>query len=121
MTTRDAVTIQTLTTNDGTIGTPGTITPANGQKIAAAGLTRNLVIQVKNSGTVTGTVTIAAGAYPPAFREFGGSIVLTVPGSSERIITVESARVVQSDGSVYLDFNATFAGTTYAYRLGADL
>jgi predicted GH43/DUF377 family glycosyl hydrolase len=44
------------------------------------------------------------------------------PATGEQLITVESARVVQSDGSIYLDFTpASMVGTVAAYRLPADL
>jgi hypothetical protein len=120
---RDAVSITSMTNNAGTAVTGTTITPTNGQSVAGGGKYRNLVLHVKNSGGTAGTVTISAGgAYSPAWRKGVGAIAVTVPANGERLITVESARVVQSDGSIYLDFTpASMVGTTAAYRLPADL
>lgn len=119
---RDSVAVQALVLNSGTVSAGQAITAANGQTIPTDGVTRKLVIQVKNTGGTNGTVSIEPGVYPPAFQQFGGSIVLTVPANSERIFVVEAARVLQADQSIYVDFTpSNFTGSTYVYQLPQGL
>lgn len=116
---RDSVTITTLALNGGVAEPSGTtITPANGASIAAGGDTRKLLIRVTNTHTSDHTVTIRAGANPPAFRSGIGDATITVPASTGvRYITVESARFAQADGSIWLDFDTGMTGKVMAFCL----
>lgn len=116
---RDAVAITDLTLNDGVAEAAGTtIVVANGASIAA-GYTDNLMIEVRNTNASDRIVTIPAGAGPLAAL---GSLAVTVPASTGvRLICIESARFIQSDGTIHLDFGASMAGTVAAYRLPKGL
>ena len=115
---RDTVTIQSLTLNGATISTGTTINPTNGVVIPAGGLTRNLVIQFKNTNGTIGTVTVTPGVNPPSFRKDLGTLTYTVPATTgDRIAFLEAARFAQANGDIYLDFSANMAGTVFAYRL----
>ena len=120
---RDTVAITELDLNAGTAEPAGTtIVPANGASIAAGGCTRKLLIRVTNTHAADHTVTVRAGVHPPAFRSGLGDAAITVPATSGvRYITVESARFVQPDGSIYLDFDTGMTGKVMAFRLPDDL
>jgi hypothetical protein len=119
---KGTITIKELTQNGGTVASPHTIVAADGALIHAGGNTRKLVIVVKNSGTaLPGTVTVTAGANPPAWRQGLGDLTVVVPVSSERLILVESARFAQADGDIYLAFSASInSELAYAYRLPVE-
>jgi hypothetical protein len=118
---RDAVSIVNLATGAGTAPGSGTaINVTNGATIAAAGETRRLIVHVKNSAGSSKNVTIKAGVYPPAFRQGIGDVVVAVANSGEQLIIVESARHVQSDGSIWLDYESGMTGTAFAYQLPKD-
>lgn len=117
---RTAVPITSLSLN--TAGTIATVAadPTNGHTVGAGGKTANMVVCIYNSGAATGTVTVAAGDYPPAFRSLLGSVQFTVASSVTRYIALESARFNQDDGSLSIDLNAGFTGTLAAFRLPND-
>lgn len=120
---RDAVTITALSLN-AEVTTPAgtTISETNGANIAAGGSTRKLVVRVTNTITnATKTVTFKAGDAPPAFRSGQGDLAVAIPGSGDRLITLESARFVQSDGSIDVDFSAGMTGAISAFELPAGL
>src|ERR1051326_5410912 len=105
--TRDAVTITALTLNAGVTTPAGvTISPTNGANIAAPTRARKMVVRVTNTITnATHTVTIKAGANPPAGRAGIGDLSVAIPQSDERLIVLEHARFVQADGTINVDFS----------------
>lgn len=116
---RDNVAITPLACSDGVAEPSGTtITPANGASIDAGGDTRKLVIRVTNTHGSDHTVTLKAGVSPPAFRQGLGDASVTVPATTGvRYLTAESARFVQADGSIWLDFETDMTGKVMAFRL----
>lgn len=116
---RDAVSITGIVLNDGVARPAGTaITPANGAEIDA-GYTDNLLIEVRNTAAAEYDVTIRTGVGPLAAL---GDLVVPVPATSGvKLIAVDSARFVQADGKIHLDFEALMAGTVAAYRLPKGL
>lgn len=121
---RGTIGVQNLVLGDGTINSSGvgTIDPANGAYIPALSRTRDLFLYVKNTGAV-GTVFIQPGISTyaaPAFRSGLGTVSVVIPGTAERYITIESARHVQLNGDINIDYNTGMTGTIYAYRLPVD-
>lgn len=116
---RDSVAITALALDGGVAEPSGTtIVPANGAAIAAGGNTRKLVIRVTNTHGSDHTVTVKAGANPPAFRQGLGDASVTVAATTGvQYLTVESARFIQSDGSIHLDFDTGMTGKVMAFRL----
>ncbi len=116
---RDSVPITQLTLSGGVAEPAGTsIVPANGATIAAGGDTRKLIVRVTNTHGSDHVVTVRAGANPPAFRQGIGDASVTVAATTGvQYLTIESARFVQSDGSVHLDFDTGMTGTVMAFRL----
>lgn len=115
---RDAISITSLTANDGTVATYGTPVSANGAVISAGGDTSGLFLHVKSGSGTAGTVTIGAGDNPPAFRQGIGPATIVVAANSERMIVLESARFAQNDGTIEVDWSASLdtVGRVAAYR-----
>ena len=120
---RDTLSVQKLTRNGATVSTGQTINPSNGIVIPAAGNTRNLWFEVRNTNGTIGTVTVKAGDNPPSPLAADLDIALTGSGGATpaKIIgPFESARFMQSDGSVniaVLAASSTPSVTVRAYRL----
>lgn len=120
---RDSVAITQLTLSSGVAEPSGTtIAPANGAAIPAGGDTRRLFVRITNTNASDRTVTIRSGVNPPAFRQGLGDATISVPATNGvRYVTVESARFVQSDGAIYLDFETGMTGKVMAFRLPDEL
>ncbi|MBM3494634.1 MAG: hypothetical protein FJX72_10030 [Armatimonadetes bacterium] len=116
---RDSVAITQLSLSAGVAEPAGTtIAPANGATIPAGGDTRKLVIRVTNTHGSDHPVTVKAGSGGPAFRRGLGDQSVTVAATSGvQYLTVESARFVQSDGAIHLDFDTGMTGKVMAFRL----
>lgn len=112
---RDTVTVTQLTRNAATTQPAGTaINTTNGAQVDAAKADR-IVLRVTNTNGTQRTVTIKAGANPPAFRAGLGDLAVVVPASTgDVLIPVESARFAQADGMIYLNFEASMAGVVSA-------
>lgn len=105
---RDNLSISDMTINEGKAFTASAITQANGIVIAAGGETTNLVIYLENtSGSAGATVTISAGN--PDLAQVSKAQTVTLAASAKAAIVLESARFIQSDGSVLID---TASGNT---------
>lgn len=107
---------------------------ANGMFLAASDLEsetppvqggqRMLFLEVFNTDTSDHHILIRKGANPPSFRALLGDLSVLVSHSSTVpffIGPLESARFTQADGTVNVDFDASFAGTIYAYVLDKSI
>lgn len=115
---RDAVAITALSANAGVANPAGTtINVTNGANIAGVGDTSRLIVRVTNTDASDRVVTFKAGANPPAVRTGLGDLAVTVAATSgDQLIVLESARFVKADGSIDVDFAASFAGKISALR-----
>jgi len=79
----------------------------------------SLVIVFTNSFAGSKSLTVRAGANPPAFRKDLGDLVCANAGSSAvtYIGPLEPARFMQADGSINIDFTASTTGTVEALIL----
>lgn len=115
---RDAVAITSLTLDGGVDLVAGTaINTSNGGAIAAGGDTSKLVIWVSNTESAAYDVTVVAGTLQEAVRAGVGNLVYEVGAGEEAFLVVESARFVQDDGAIYLDYETSMTGFATAYRL----
>lgn len=117
--TRDAVAITVLTAN-GAVTTPAgvTISTTNGANIARPTRGRKMVVRITNTITdATKTATVKAGASPPAGRAGLGDLTVAIPASDERLVCLETARFVQTDGTINVDFSAGMTGKISAIEL----
>jgi len=117
---RDAVAI-TSAASGAAVTTPAgtTINPTNGANIAAVGDTTRLLVRVTNTDAAPHNVTIKASPDVPVAPRHGlGDLVVSVPATTGDVLLIlESARFVKKDGSVDVDFAASFAGKISAVRL----
>jgi hypothetical protein len=104
-------------------GTGVRVDTSNGMSLACAGETSRYFLRIQNTLATEGSVDFAAGSpNPPAFRAGLGAKKLTLPASKTVVVHVgESSRVVQSDGSVNVDFEGTVDGTVWAYHIQRPL
>jgi hypothetical protein len=114
---RTAVVPRALVANSNLIGTTGATTidatlVTNGVSVTAAKPERTL-IRVANTEGSTNTVTVKAGAYPPAMAKSLGDLVVTVAATTgvQYIGPLEGGRFKQADGSIWLDFETGMTGT----------
>lgn len=114
---RDAIAItdvpvaSAVTTPAGT-----TISVANGAAIAV-GATHRLIVRVTNTFAGAKNVTFKAGANPPALRASLGDLVVSIPASTgDKLIVLETARHLQADGTISVDFEAGMTGAVAALR-----
>lgn len=116
---RDIVAITALTPDAGTAQPAGTaINVTNGAVINGAGDTKRLLVRVQNTVASAKNVTFRAGVNPPSSRKGIGDLVVQVPATTgDRLFVLESARFVQADGSIQVDFEAAMTGFVSAVRL----
>jgi len=114
---RTAVVPRQLAKNSNLIGTTGATTidatlVTNGVTIANA-RPEQLIIRATNTEASTNTVTVLAGANPPAIRGGQGNLVVTIAATSgvQFIGPFESDKYLQADGSISLDFETGMTGS----------
>ena len=104
--------------NTGAAPTATAIDPTNGHVITPAGPPEELLIIVNNTTVSTKTVTIKAGANPPALSAGQGDLVVTCAASTNGIpLRVDSSRFVQADGTINLDIAASMTGTIQVQKM----
>lgn len=113
---RTAVVPRALVMNGNLIGTSGSTTidatlVTNGVSVTAA-TPEQMVIRVTNTEGSTNVVTIAAGAYPPAWAKGFGALAVTLAATTgvQFIGPLESARFLQADGTIWIDFETGMTG-----------
>lgn len=116
--------LTSLVANGGVLNPTATaVDQANGMTVALASsaipahpTSENLVLVVANTAAAAHNVIIRAGASnPPAFRAGLGDITFSVTNAETAYVgPFDYARVVQSDGSLSVDFDSGFTGTILA-------
>lgn len=115
---RTALPINT-TYNAGSAPTATAVDPTNGHVINLGTLAaEDVLILVNNTFAGTKTVTVKAGANPPALSAGQGDLVVTCAASTNAIpILIESARFAQADGTINLDLAASMTGTIIVQKV----
>lgn len=119
---RTALSVHTLGPNSATVD------PADGDTIDATLVTNGVVISdvpleelivvVTQATAATDTVTISAGASPPAEMAGQGDLEQDLAQNEVGWFgPFTSARFAQADGSLHVDFTAGTTGTITAYRI----
>jgi len=73
-----------------------------------------------SAATEEDSITIKAGTVEPAFRRALGDLAYSCGGGAAEVVfgPIETARFVQSDGTIHIDVaGTTIAGTIEAYSL----
>lgn len=102
-------------TNAGT-----TADPTNGHVVDLAGVPlEEIVFRFTNTNGSDRVATILAGDSPPALSAGQGNLAITVPATSGdmTVAGLESARYVQSDGTINIDLGASFAGAVRVFQV----
>ena len=116
---RTAVPYSNLVANSNLAQPAGTtIDQSNGMYIAAA-RPELTILRVANTNGTDRVVTIKAGDNPPALAAGQGDLAVTVAATSgvQFIGPFESGRFIQADGTMEIDFAASFAGTITALKV----
>lgn len=123
---RTNVPLTKLTANSGNVAPSTTnldatnshnIALASGSVPAQSGADR-LVLVVNNTFAGSKTITVKAGANPPAQRAGLGDLVVTLTQNQTAYIgPLEPARFLQTDGSINVDVAASMTGTILAVLL----
>jgi ribosome-binding ATPase YchF (GTP1/OBG family) len=115
---RGSVTITAVPIETATVRPAGlTVVQADGATIPAAGDTRKLLIEFNQTDATARVATIVKGAGAQAVRSGIGNLVTVGTQNVPEYVILESARFAQADGSIHIDFAASWAGTVRAYRL----
>ena len=119
--TRSAITVNELSGAFAVAETADTMDKANDHSIAAASKFERMVLAFHiSAATADDTIKIIAGTEAPAFRRDLGDLAYTCDGGATEVVfgPIETARFVQSDGSIHIDLAGTsIAGTIEAYAL----
>jgi len=116
---RTAVTIETISATGAAV-TGTTADPTNDHVIDLNGVPlEEIVLRFQNTNGSDRVATILAGDSPPALSAGRGDLAITVPATSGDIFVgpLESARFMQSDGTISVDLAASFAGKVFALRV----
>lgn len=115
---RDAVTVSALTQNALNTNPAGTsISPTNGANIAGP-LDSRILVRITNTNGTNRVATFKAGADRPAGRSSLGDLAITVPATTgDVLVPIETARFLQTDGSINVDFGASMAGIISVVRV----
>jgi hypothetical protein len=78
-----------------------------------------LVLRFTNTNGSDRVATIVAGDSPPALSSGQGNLNITVPATSGdmTVAGLESARFMQSDGTIQIDLATSYAGAIRAFRV----
>lgn len=78
-----------------------------------------IVFRFTNTNGSNRVATIVAGDTPPALSAGQGNLDITVPATTGdmTVAGLESARFLQSDGTVLIDLAASYAGAVGAFRV----
>lgn len=119
--TRSAITVNALDGAFNSHETADAIDKDNDHTIAGADSYRYLILSFELSAATLGdTITVKAGTGEPAFRRALGDLVYTCAGGAERVVIgpIESARFLQTDGSISIDIAGTsIAGSIDCYGI----
>lgn len=123
---RTAVSATALTPNASIVEPTGTTIDAtlvtNGVEVTAGNRTELVVLEVANTAGAPKNVIVRAGDNPPAASAGQGDLTVAVTNATTRRIgPFESARFIQSDGKLNVDFESGTTGTIKVVALPATL
>jgi len=85
--------------------------PTNGHVITPDRASRRLLIVLNSTFAGSKTVTLKAGAYPPASKASQGDLVITLAATATWAFQqIDSSRFAQADGTINIDVAASATG-----------
>ena len=100
-----------------TTATPTAADATNGHKIQVDGGCRRVVLVVKQTAATAKTVTVKAGANPPAWATDADLVSSALAQNATVAISLDFAKFVQSNGDINVDLQAGFTGEISAIRI----
>lgn len=116
---RVVVPVVTLSTVGAATNAGTTADPTEDHYVTVDFPLEELVLRFTNTNGSNRTATIVAGDTPPALSAGQGNLVITVPATTGdmTVAGLESARFIQSDGTLQIDLEASYAGAVRAFRV----
>ncbi len=119
---RTAVPVQALALNVATTVVPVVADTTNDHNVTGVGgRSERVMLRIYNSDASTRIATIKAGDQYPAGsagpEALLGDLAISLATTVVTVVVVESARFLQSDGTIDIDLAASFAGTIEAFKL----
>ena len=116
---RTAVTVTTLSGSSATAEPAGTTADPTNDHVVSGVPLEELIIRLANTNGSDRVATIVAGDSPPALSAGQGNLDISVPATSGdmTVAGLESARYLQSDGTLHIDLAASYAGAVRAFRV----
>lgn len=116
---RTDVPVVTLSTAGAATNAGTTADPTNDHVVTVNFPLEELVLRFTNTNGSDRVATIVAGGNPPALSSGQGNLDITVPATSGdmTVAGLESARYLQSDGTLHIDLAASYAGVVRAFRV----
>lgn len=117
---RTAVTVETLSRTGATSPAGTTADTTNDHVVDLGGYPlEEFIFRFTNTNGSDRVATIVAGDSPPALSSGQGNLDITIPATTGDLTVagLESARFLQSDGTVQIDLAASYAGKVYAIRV----
>lgn len=108
---RTAITLNTLTRNTQLEATTTNVDTTNNHVLTADDAEKVLLVITNTTGSDK-TCTVVAGDSPPAVRKGIGDLTFTVTNTETRYLMIETARFLQSDGTINIDLQAGYTGGT---------
>ena len=117
---RTAVTVEVLSRTGAATGA-GTVADTTNDHVVDLGgyPLEEFVFRFTNTNGSDRVATILAGDNPPALSAGQGNLDITVPATTGdmTVAGLESARYLQSDGTILIDLATSFAGAVRAIRV----
>lgn len=117
---RTDVPIVTLSRTGAATDAGTTADPTNDHVVDLGGVPlEEIVFRLTNTNGTERVATFVAGDSPPALSAGLGNLDVTVPATTGdfTVAGLESARFLQSDGTVHIDLAASYAGAVRAFRV----
>jgi hypothetical protein len=116
---RTAITVMDGAWNAGRAESKTNVDQPNGMVISSARPDKTVIRVANTDGAILNMIIRAGDSIYPAVKSGQGDISVSVAATTgvSWAGPFESARVLQSDGSMHIDFDASFAGTIEAYQL----
>lgn len=116
---RTDVPVVTLSRTGAATNAGTTADPTNDHVVTVDFPLEELVLRFTNTNGSDRVATIVAGDTPPALASGQGNLDITVPATTGdmTVAGLESARFMQSDGTIQIDLATSYAGAVRAFRV----
>jgi hypothetical protein len=116
---RTALTEQSISLVGAAVTAGVTADPTNDHVFTPTAPLNEYIFRFTNTDSSARVATIVAGDNPPALSAGLGNLDISVPATTGDLWVgpLESARFMQSDGTILIDLAASYAGVISVYKL----